>query len=452
MLPILNLQTFLPEGASESLNAASLLPQDAVAPRAVFAELLHPMREPELVGHALAGDTLPATGKGLPPGSTLARDIDASPQIDTQSLDSAASIPVLAGPIAEVPERAMTAARASVLPGDAPETLRPTLAAPRSYAQMSGRVEPLTADVLAAPTSRDPRPDPADITRPPPMPKIGTYGEPNSLISTATMQTEAAGRAATNSGTPAPLAGTAATLLAVSERRDPASRLQDRPANSSAAVVAAARPASSELLQTAPAEAQFRSARDVTRPVFLPEAAMDRSVESVPSTSAGLNGATRNGAADAMQAMPRAATITGLPVQDPAWGERLAERVVILAGNRAQNAEIRVTPSELGPIRVQLNVADGTTNVVFHAQHAITREAIEQALPRLRELLAEQGLQLGNADVGERGVEHRQQDRETHPQRVEHADAVARPEDLEATSRTVRTARVPGDGRVDTFV
>lgn len=92
-----------------------------------------------------------------------------------------------------------------------------------------------------------------------------------------------------------------------------------------------------------------------------------------------------------------------LPVQDSAWSESLGERVVFMSGNRIQNAEIRLTPAELGPIRVNVSLDDGAANVTFSAQHATTREAIEAALPRLREMLAEQGLSLGNANVADQG-------------------------------------------------
>lgn len=92
------------------------------------------------------------------------------------------------------------------------------------------------------------------------------------------------------------------------------------------------------------------------------------------------------------------------PVSEPAWGDRIGERVVVLAGNQLKTAEIRLTPAELGPVRVKVSVEDGAANVTFQAQHAVTREALEQALPRLREMLAENGLSLGQADVGDHGV------------------------------------------------
>ena len=101
---------------------------------------------------------------------------------------------------------------------------------------------------------------------------------------------------------------------------------------------------------------------------------------------------------------PQVAELIETPVRDASWGDRIGERVVMMANNQFKTAEIRLTPAELGPVRVQINVDDGAANITFQAQHAITREAIEQALPRLREMLAESGLSLGQASVGEQNV------------------------------------------------
>lgn len=99
-----------------------------------------------------------------------------------------------------------------------------------------------------------------------------------------------------------------------------------------------------------------------------------------------------------------ASGVIATPVRDAAWGERVSERVLMLAGSQLKTAEIRLTPAELGPLRVHIAIDEGTANVAFQSQHAVTREAIEQALPRLRELLAENGLTLGQSSVSEQGV------------------------------------------------
>lgn len=90
------------------------------------------------------------------------------------------------------------------------------------------------------------------------------------------------------------------------------------------------------------------------------------------------------------------------PVRDAAWGDRMSQQVLTMASNNTRTAEIRLTPAELGPLRIQVDLDDGKANVAFQSSHAITREAIETALPRLREMLAENGLSLGQANVGER--------------------------------------------------
>jgi flagellar hook-length control protein FliK len=96
------------------------------------------------------------------------------------------------------------------------------------------------------------------------------------------------------------------------------------------------------------------------------------------------------------------------PVRASQWADRISERVLTLVGGQQKAAEIRLTPAELGPLRVQISIEDGTANVAFQAHHSLTRDALEQALPRLRELLEDNGMTLGEASVGEHDVNDRQ--------------------------------------------
>lgn len=99
----------------------------------------------------------------------------------------------------------------------------------------------------------------------------------------------------------------------------------------------------------------------------------------------------------ATSALPTAIPV---PVADPGWGDALGERVLWMAGQKIGNAEIRMNPVELGPLSVEIKIEDNKAHVTFTAQHGATREALEQALPRLRELFQGQGLTLAQADVG----------------------------------------------------
>lgn len=90
-----------------------------------------------------------------------------------------------------------------------------------------------------------------------------------------------------------------------------------------------------------------------------------------------------------------------LPISHPGFGDELTNRVLLFAGQRVQNAELAITPADLGPIKVSIELRGQEVSLAFTAQHASTRAAIEDALPKLREVFADQGLQLAQAHVGD---------------------------------------------------
>lgn len=142
--------------------------------------------------------------------------------------------------------------------------------------------------------------------------------------------------------------------------------------------------------------------------------------------------------------------LIGIGVRDPAWGQQIGDRVVMMAANQLKQAELRLTPAELGPLRVQVSLEDGAAHVTFHAQHAVTREALEQAMPRLREMLAENGLSLGQADVSEHGVGEGGRERPTDAgdanQVTDDSEEVLVDSGVDPSRRLV-----PSNGLVDTF-
>lgn len=98
---------------------------------------------------------------------------------------------------------------------------------------------------------------------------------------------------------------------------------------------------------------------------------------------------------------PRHAAPIQTPVGAHGWSDELAGSIAWIAQKDLQSASIRLSPEHLGPLDVQISVRDGDAVVSFAASHAETRAALEQALPRLRELLASQGLALAHANVSE---------------------------------------------------
>jgi flagellar hook-length control protein FliK len=97
----------------------------------------------------------------------------------------------------------------------------------------------------------------------------------------------------------------------------------------------------------------------------------------------------------------------GHPVQQKGWDQAMGQRVVWMVRNNMQEAQIQLNPRELGPINVRVSVNNDQASVHFIAQHASTREALDAAMPRLREMLAESGLNLAQSDVSERSPQQR---------------------------------------------
>ncbi|MBN2864676.1 MAG: flagellar hook-length control protein FliK [Thiotrichales bacterium] len=92
----------------------------------------------------------------------------------------------------------------------------------------------------------------------------------------------------------------------------------------------------------------------------------------------------------------------GLPVMHQKWGQALGQRVVYMANQQMQQAQITLNPEKLGPVQVRLQIdRDQKVNVVMTAQHGVTREAMEAAMPRLREMLEQSGIDVGSVDVND---------------------------------------------------
>lgn len=97
----------------------------------------------------------------------------------------------------------------------------------------------------------------------------------------------------------------------------------------------------------------------------------------------------------------RAAALTiATPLGQAEFASDVGQQIVMLASSRVRSAELALTPAELGPVRVSIEMRGQEATVVLAAAAAATRTALEEALPRLREMFAQQGLNLTDASVG----------------------------------------------------
>jgi hypothetical protein len=134
-------------------------------------------------------------------------------------------------------------------------------------------------------------------------------------------------------------------------------------------------------------------------------AELARGLADVPdSTPASAGRAAPAGAAELVppRANGSAAEAVPIPVGQRGWDRAFGERVVWLVGQQIHAAEVKLNPPHLGPVEVRLSLTGQDATVSFTVTQGATRDAIEQAIPRLRELFAEQQLQIVNVDVGQR--------------------------------------------------
>ncbi|MBF0220397.1 MAG: flagellar hook-length control protein FliK [Gammaproteobacteria bacterium] len=102
---------------------------------------------------------------------------------------------------------------------------------------------------------------------------------------------------------------------------------------------------------------------------------------------------------------PASSTLMSLdiPLRQQGWDRALGERMIWMMRNTVQEAKLQLNPRELGPVEVKLSVSpDQQASVSFVANNAVAREALEAAMPRLREMFNQAGLNLSQSDVSER--------------------------------------------------
>jgi flagellar hook-length control protein FliK len=77
----------------------------------------------------------------------------------------------------------------------------------------------------------------------------------------------------------------------------------------------------------------------------------------------------------------------------------LQERVSSMLSISNKEAEIRLDPPEMGSMQIRIRSDAEQAQINFVVQNQQAKEALEQSMPRLREMLAEQGIDLGESSI-----------------------------------------------------
>ncbi|MEG0006469.1 MAG: flagellar hook-length control protein FliK [Aeromonas sp.] len=132
--------------------------------------------------------------------------------------------------------------------------------------------------------------------------------------------------------------------------------------------------------------------------------------ESAASLQPAQTQASDNKPAAEVAARREAQSLPHLKLATPETPTQLHQKVNLMLADKLQQAEIQLDPLGLGKMKIQIQMgADSQANVNFVVQHGQTREMLEQAMPRLRDMLAGQGIQLGQTQVQQQSQQQAQQ-------------------------------------------
>lgn len=343
-----------------------------------------------------ADDTLAAAGSEQRRPGRLHAGVIADPQADAAAdadtdagsarTDAAnTNTPVDAGQAQQAVDAMLSLLQPGQLPPAAP-TMLPAASAQEATdaavaAPTAPQVSAAAAEASMRMTARAGRPDPDRLIQ-------------QTATDVATSKTSAIGGDTTRRAPPDPLAQERSV-------RDQSAR-SIGPALASPAATDVQYGRSTEAVSGAAAENRVTSIADIAAAQGLSAPpAETMQPQSAQAAQAGLN---------ATAATPQAAVHVPAAFGSSGWPQAFGQQVLWSARQQLQSASLTLNPPELGPVRIELQLTELRASAQFSSPQADVRQAIEQALPQLKDLFASAGLELQQASVD--SGQSRQQERQ----------------------------------------
>ena len=138
------------------------------------------------------------------------------------------------------------------------------------------------------------------------------------------------------------------------------------------------------------------------------------------------------------------------PFNQGNWDQAVGERIQWMVGQKMQGAQIKLNPAHLGPMEVRIQVQNDQASIQFTSAHTVVREALEAALPRLRDMFESSGVELVDVDVS--GQSFAEQQRTAGDNENGHTGAMfTEQQDVAGTLVETPLGEVPGSGILDLF-
>lgn len=275
------------------------------------------------------------------------------------------------------------------------------------------------------PAKDDPTPaDPTPLTVPLPVPLMAAYASASDAVAIVPsgkireVGTPSAGGAARtlvaaplragSAEAPVLAASAPASRAPVASIADPLGDAMHQPAPTAPATPAAAHDPATTLPQATPDTVPARASAAPATPAAALAALLVPTASAAPdkATSARTNAelalpTVQPASAPAVAPAPPAPHVEtiGAPAFTPGWQDETVSKLAHIVLTRNERAELKLNPAELGPVNVRVEMRADTVSVQIVAASAETRSALEQSLPQLRDLLASQGITLGQASV-----------------------------------------------------
>lgn len=107
--------------------------------------------------------------------------------------------------------------------------------------------------------------------------------------------------------------------------------------------------------------------------------------------------------------MQQAIAQSPLQLSREAAGEKVSEQVQMMMSKNLKNVDIRLDPPELGRMQIRMSMNSDIASIQFTVSNPQAKDMVEQAMPRLREMLAQQGVQLADSSVQQQSSGQQQQ-------------------------------------------
>lgn len=90
------------------------------------------------------------------------------------------------------------------------------------------------------------------------------------------------------------------------------------------------------------------------------------------------------------------------------WNQELGSKILWMSNQNMSSADLKLNPEHLGPISIRIDMQHDQANISFTANNAGVREMLEASIPKLREMLGSQQLNLVDVNVSQQSFSGQQ--------------------------------------------